>query len=246
MVESKKYIDIEQTVYRESFMIKAVIFDMFETLITHFESPVYMGRQISHDIGIAEQKFREIWDTTDDDRTLGKRSFEDVIEEILKVNNRYSLELFEKIVTKRKMSKRECFEHINQEIIPLFKMLKEMNIKIGLITNCYFEESDVIKNSIFIDFFDSMCMSCEMGMKKPDVEIFQKCMKDLDVVAEECLYVGDGGSFELEAAQFLGMFPLQATWYLKDGVNQPAKRKPEFLQAESPLEVILVINKHKE
>ena len=64
-------------------MIKAVIFDMFETLVTHFESPVYRGKQIANDIGIAEQRFREIWDRTDDDRTLGKSSFEEVIEEII-------------------------------------------------------------------------------------------------------------------------------------------------------------------
>ena len=42
-------------------MIKAVVFDMFETLVTHFESPVYMAKQISNDIGITEEKFREIY-----------------------------------------------------------------------------------------------------------------------------------------------------------------------------------------
>ena len=227
-------------------MIKAVIFDMFETLITHFESPLYMGQQIAADIGIPEPKFREIWDTTDDDRTLGKRSLEDVIEEILKVNDCYSIELFERIITKRKQSKEECFKHIHPEIIPLFLKLKEMGIKIGLITNCYFEERDVINNSIFMDYFDSVCMSCEMGVKKPDIQIFQKCMNDLDVAAEECIYVGDGGSFELETARSLGMHPLQATWYLKEGANQPAKKKAEFLQAESPLEVIAEVNKYVE
>lgn len=227
-------------------MIKAVIFDMFETLVTHFECPVYMAKQISNDIGISECKFRELWDTTDDDRTLGKRTLEEVIEEVLKVNNCYSTELFEKIITKRKMSKIECFEHIQPEIIPLLMALKEMNIKIGLITNCYFEERDVIKNSILFDYFDSVCMSCEVGIKKPDIEIFQKCMRDLVVEPEECLYIGDGGAFELETAQSLGMYPLQATWYLKDGVNQPAKRKKEFPQAESPLGVISEINKYIE
>ena len=227
-------------------MIKAVIFDMFETLVTHFESPIYMAKQISDDIGIAEQKFREIWDSTGDDRTLGKSSIEEVIEEILKVNNCYSSELFEKIITKRRMSKMECFEYIHPELIPLFTRLKEMNIKIGLITNCFFEERDVIKKSIFFDYFDSVCMSCEIGLKKPDVKIYKKCMKDLEVEAEECIYVGDGGSCELETAQALGMNPLQAAWYLKDGVNQPAKRKKEFLQAEAPLEVLLEINKYKE
>lgn len=224
-------------------MIKAVIFDMFETLVTHYESPIYMGKQIADDIGITEQKFREIWNPSDDDRTLGKRNLEEVIEEILRTNHCYSPELFEKIITKRKMSKRECFEHIHPEIIPLFESLKERNIKIGLITNCYSEEREVIKDSIFFQYFDSICMSCEIGLKKPDVRIFQKCMNDLEVTAEECLYVGDGGSFELETARSLGMCPLQATWYLKDGVDQPAKRKKEFLQAESPLGVILEVNK---
>ena len=219
-------------------MIKAVIFDMFETLVTHFESPLYMAKQISDDIGISESKFREIWDTSDDDRTLGKRSFEEVIEEILRVNDCYTVELFEKIVDKRKQSKIDCFERIHPEVISLFSVLKEMDIKIGLITNCYFEESDVIKNSVFWDYFDAVCMSCEVRLKKPDIQIFKMCMNELEVEADECLYVGDGGTFELETAYALGMHPIQATWYLKGGVNQPAKRKQEFSQADSPLDII--------
>ena len=144
---------------------------------------------------------------------------------------------------KRKMSKIECFEHIHSEIIPLFMALKEQDIKIGLITNCYFEERDVINNSVFIDYFDSVCMSCEMGVKKPDVPIFQKCMNDLAVVAQECIYVGDGGSFELETAQAIGMHPIQAAWYLKEGTNQPSKRNSNFTQAESPKNIIISIFK---
>lgn len=33
-------------------MIRAVIFDMFETLITLYESPIYFGSQIAEDVGI--------------------------------------------------------------------------------------------------------------------------------------------------------------------------------------------------
>ena len=224
-------------------MIKAVVFDMFETLVTHFESPVYMAKQICADIGITEQKFREIWDTTDEDRTLGKKSLEEVIEAILRANNCYSCELFEMIIEKRKQSKVECFNHIHSEITPMLTAIKEMNIKVGLITNCYFEERDVIQNSVLFDYFDSVCMSCELGLSKPDVAIFQKCTQALEVAPDECLYVGDGGSFELESAQAIGMHPIQAEWYLKDGVNQPAKRKAEFVQAESPMDVLLEITR---
>lgn len=222
-------------------MIKAVIFDMFETLVTLFTGSVYMGREIAAEIGLPEPKFREIWDTTDEARTLGKRTLESVIEEVLTVNDCYSEELFERIITKRKRMIRESFEHIHPEIIPLFQWFKEKNIKIGLITNCFFEERDSIKDSVFFEYFDVMCMSCELGVKKPDTAIFEKCMKDLGLEAAECLYIGDGGSLELETAQAVGMHPLQAAWYLKDGTRQPVKRKAEFSQAESPLDVIAEI-----
>lgn len=225
-------------------MIKAVIFDMFETLVTLFAGPVYMGKQIAEEIGITESKFREIWNPTDEDRTLGKRTLEDVIEESLRVNDRYCQELFDSIIMKRKRMIQTSFEqsNIHPEIIPLFTWFKEQNIKIGLISNCYFEERDIIKKSVLNDYFDVMCMSCELGVKKPDVRIFQKCMEDLGLEPGECLYIGDGGSQELETAKSVGMHPLQAAWYLKDEWNQPARRKPEFLQAESPMDVIVVIN----
>ncbi len=227
-------------------MIKAVIFDMFETLITHFESPLYMGKQISEDIGISEKKFREIWDATDKDRTLGKLTFEEAIEKALKVNQRYSDELFQKIVTKRKASKEECFRHLHPEILPMLEKLKETNIKIGLITNCFHEEKEVIRSSCLFPYFDAVCMSCELGMQKPDIEIFQICTSKLSVAPEECLYVGDGGSRELETAQAFGMHPLQAVWYLKNGVGQPTGRKAEFLQAETPMDVIAELRKYRE
>ena len=63
-------------------------------------------------------------------------------------------------------------------------------------------------------------------------------MKGFDVKAEECVYVGDGGSQELETAEKLGMNAVQAAWYLQEGTMQPVGRKHDFPQAESPLDVL--------
>ncbi len=219
-------------------MVKAVIFDMFETLITHFDAPLYMGKQIAEDAGINEPKFREIWDTTESDRTLGKKTFEEVIEHILTVNSRYTKDLFDKIVSKRYASKIECFRHLHPQILPMLNSLKESNLKIGLITNCYFEEKKAIRESTLYRFFDSVCMSCELGVKKPDVEIFRKCLNDLSVTPNECIYVGDGGSYELETALSLGMHPIQAAWYLKDNVGQPEKIKEGYTHAFDPMAIL--------
>ncbi len=222
-------------------MIRAVVFDMFETLITLYNSELYKGRQIAEEMGIPEVEFRKIWDSSDDDRTLGVRTFEEVITEIMHANNIYSKELFETIVDKRYSCTAETFNHKHPNILSLFEALKDRGINIGLITNCYNEEREVIKKSDLYRYFDATCMSCDIGVKKPDRKIYEICIEKLGVQPEECLYVGDGGSHELEAAQDCGMIPLQATWYLKDGVDQPCGKMEQFNQAANPMDILGVI-----
>ena len=224
-------------------MIKAVIFDMFETLITHFKSPLYFGKQIAEDMDIPEAKFREIWDPTDYARTVGKMTLEEVFEQILHASDKYSPELVERLARKRTDAKIECFNHLHKEILPMFEALKKKGYQIGLLSNCYFEEAAVIKNSVLWKYFDVTYLSCEQGMAKPEEEFFLRCSDALGVEPSECLYVGDGGSYELETAQKLGMKPVQAVWYLQQGSKQPVWRKPEFLQAESPPEVLKYLEK---
>ena len=224
-------------------MIEAIIFAMFETLITHFQSSLYFGKQIAEDMDIPEAKLREIWDPTDYDRTIGKMTLEDVFEQILRASDKYDAELVQRLAKKRTDAKIECFNHLHEEIIPMLEALKKLGYKVGLISNCYFEEATVIRNSVLWNYFDVACLSCEQGVAKPEEEIFRRCVAELGVNYDECLYVGDGGSHELETAGRLGMKPLQAVWYLQQGSKQPTWRKPEFLQAESPLEVLDYLEK---
>lgn len=219
-------------------MIKAVIFDMYETLITHFETPLYFGAQMAFDAGISEEKFQEIWRAEEENRTIGKVTLEEVLEKILRKNNCFSEEKMNYIINKRICCKEEAFEHLHKEIIPMLRTLKEKGMLIGLISNCFSEESMVIKKSILYPFFDATCLSYDEGIQKPNPAIFKRCIERLGVKADECLYVGDGGSNELEAAQRIGMKAAQAVWYLKKGTNQPAQRKSDFLHIETPLDII--------
>ena len=190
-------------------VIKAVIFDMYETLITLFDSPLYFGTQMASDAGIAEERFQETWRAEEKNRTKGKITLEELLE----------------------------------KIIPMLRALKKEGIMIGLISNCFSEESMVIKKSILYPFFDAVCLSFDEGIQKPDPAIFERCIERLGVEADACLYVGDGGSNELEAAQRLGMQVVQAVWYLKEGINQPAQRKTDFEHIEKPMDIIELIKK---
>jgi len=212
-------------------MIRAVIFDMFETLITHYKCPLYFGAQMATDAGISEKNFQELWRPTESDRSIGKIRTEEVIEMILKKNGCYTDALLEKIVQKRISTKEECFKHLHIEIIPMLKTLKEEGILIGLISNCFSEEAEVIRKSILFPYFDKVCLSYEEGVQKPDEEIYRHCMAGLGVTPEECIYIGDGGSQELEAARELGMNVMQAVWYIEN-------RKMDFNQLENPLDVL--------
>jgi len=218
-------------------MIKAVIFDMYETLITLFESPIYFGKQIAEDIGINVDEFLKIWDSKEQDRTIGKVTLEELIETIMRKYECYSEDLHKKVVEKRIAIKQDCFSHLHPEIIPMLSELKRRKIKVGLISNCFSEEVMVIRESILFPFFDAIYMSYEQGIKKPDKEIFKRCMNELSVLPQECLYIGDGGSYELETAEEIKMKALQATWYLKEGTTQPAKKNDNFQHLYTPYDV---------
>lgn len=222
-------------------MVKAVIFDMYETLVTLFESPLYFGTQMASDAGIEEEKFQEIWRAAEGDRTIGKITLEEILEKILKANNCYSETKMNFIVNKRIRSKEEAFEHLHKDIIPMLKALKEKGILIGLISNCFSEEAIIIQKSVLYPYFDAVCLSFDEGLQKPNPAIFKMCLERLKVQAEHCLYIGDGGSSELEAAEMVGMKAVQAVWYLKEDTCQPSKRKVQFRQLEAPLDILNII-----
>ena len=222
-------------------MVKAVIFDMYETLVTLYNSPRFFSGKMAEIAGIPVEDFRRPWDASEDDRSVGKLTLEETVEMVLKVNNRYSVELWTELVERRKASKRDCFNHLHQQIVPMLTELKKRGMKVGLISNCFSEEAEHIHECELFPFFDVAMLSYEQGIMKPDEEIYRRCMDRLGVQAGECVYVGDGGRHELETAQRLGMKAVQAVWYLKEGTSQPAKRKVEFEQAESPMDVLRFI-----
>lgn len=222
-------------------MVKAVIFDMYETLITLYESPPYFGSHMASDAGIEEERFQAIWRGAETDRTVGNITLEEIVEQILKANGCYSETVMRRIVNKRIRSREEVFEHLHKDIIPMLRALKEKGVLIGLISNCFSEEAEIIKKSVLYPYFDAVCLSFDEGIQKPDPTIFFRCLEKLNVQAEYCLYVGDGGSNELEAAETVGMKAVQAVWYFKEGTCQPSGRKSEFRQIETPLDILNII-----
>jgi putative hydrolase of the HAD superfamily len=222
-------------------MIRAVIFDMYETLITHYRSPLYFSKEMAADAGVAEEKFVPAWRGSERDRTVGKIKFEEIIEKIMRENGCFSEEKLELITNKRIRTKEESFLHLHDEIKPLLVTLKSRGLLTGLISNCFSEEAAVIKQSELFPMFDDVRLSYDEGVQKPDAEIYYRCIRALGVSPQECLYVGDGGSSELEAARSIGMRAVQAVWYFTDDPLQRTDINPDFPQADKPMDILVYL-----
>ena len=109
------------------------------------------------------------------------------------------------------------------------------------------EEAKLIRESALFSFFDAPCLSWEEGTRKPDPAIYQKCLKKLGIPAENCLYVGDGGSRELETANSIGMRVVQATWYRQEDFEEKqAAIRPGLLQIHDPMGLLNVLDATEE
>jgi len=219
--------------------MKAVIFDMFETLVTLHSVPRYFGRNVAADLGADIDEFYPLWHETEESRSKGRMTFEEALHWIGERTHYAHPERIPEAVEKRHAFKTESLQKVEYRIVSLLRELKERGYKVGLISNCFLEEAEAIRASVLAPFFDVMMLSCEQGVQKPEHEIFERCLAELAVAPEDCLYVGDGGSQELETARAFGMKTLQAGWFVKN--EQEDWRKEGFASATAPEEVLRAV-----
>ena len=100
-------------------MKKAVIFDMYETLVTLYSGEIYFGTQMAKDSGISNEDFQLIWQASKDERSTGRLSFEDILEYILKTHGCYSEQLMSFLVKKRLEFGKNPFKNVHRKIIPI-------------------------------------------------------------------------------------------------------------------------------
>ncbi len=220
---------------------KAVIFDLFETLITEWGHKKYTKNEMCADLGVERAEFDVFWDEKALDQYEGKITYEDSIKYVCeKCEKSVDETTILSILDKRIKTKSVCFEYVQPEVYQLLKTLKDIGMKTAIVSNCSSEEVKVLKESEIYKYFDEVILSYEVHMKKPDSCIYEEAAKRLGIDVSECIFVGDGGSNELVGARNVGMKVIQAKWYTN---KHPQKREniDDFQVAEEPLDIILYL-----
>ena len=174
--------------------IKAVIFDLWETLIDwDRESAARMLQEVDALVG---NGFAERWDTSNLRYVAPIRTAlaeadvpAELVEEICALRLRYH---------RRSLVPRPG-------AVETLRRLREDGYLVGLITVCSEDIEVLWPETEFAGLFDAEIFSSSVGLSKPDPRIYLACCEALGVEPHEAVFVGDGANDELEGARRVGM-----------------------------------------
>jgi len=110
-----------------------------------------------------------------------------------------------------KLIQKKWFDYLECSLFPdvegVLLRLKQMGLKIGLVTTAYEKEISIIlgKSNLETDIFDVIVGADTVKKVKPDPDVFRYALKKLKVEAEESLFVGDLLDADYEGAENVGM-----------------------------------------
>ncbi len=186
-------------------MTKAVFFDLFFTLIY----PSYSIGNEYDVLGISSSEWESYAENNIlyDERAKGKiRNEREIIDRIVNIMPyKVTEEQKRKMLLKREERMKRTLLSVDNKVLEILGKVREKGVKIGLISNADIIDIKYWNDSPLSAFFDSVIFSCDVGILKPETEIYQLAMKRLNVRPEESIFIGDGGSNELFGARRAGM-----------------------------------------
>lgn len=203
--------------------MKAILFDLFETLITEHEAgrnTVDIGTPERDSpailLGMSEAHFETEWVRRRPGRMKGhypdyyavlkdicETAQLDVAPHLLKTLNDHRLE-----------AKKQPYLTIDPQVIEMLQTLKKIGFKLGLVSNCSGEETEGLFLCPLASLLDEIVLSYQEGVSKPQQEIYQLACDRLGVLPSEAIFIGDGGAEELAGARKAGLKAFRAaTWF---------------------------------
>jgi len=208
-------------------MIKAVIFDLDETLLNRdkaIERMFLMILEKCYEEDIKESTKNDMQQSFKDydkrsygisDKTQVFESFFDEYPPKVRLPHRYSQDFWNENFP-------QCFS-IDHNTIHIVNTIK-MHVKVGIITNGSTQRQKAkILNTHLHHCFDTIIISEEVGFSKPDERIFELALHKLNVRPEEALFVGDNIVKDIGGCQHANM---KGIWFNPHKIKNETEIKP--------------------
>jgi putative hydrolase of the HAD superfamily len=208
---------------------EAVVFDLYGTLVDGPTSLEDARVDMASALGVPEAEFEEAWRLFRRQRDSGELgSVDAAIEAAMgRLGVKASSDSVRAAKATRYRSIREGLEP-RPGAVSLLRQIRTKGYKLGLLSNCSCEVPELWSDTRFAGSFDATVFSASEGLLKPDKALYMRACGRLGVLPEKCLYVGDGGSDELDGASAVGMTP----WLLLLPHEDPPSEQKHAASAE--------------
>jgi putative hydrolase of the HAD superfamily len=201
-------------------MIKAVFFDLYQTLVHYHPTQAELEAQALESLGFktsAAALDRPILTANENlykemaVRPLSKRSREEIAalytEYQRTVLKEVGIKAEEKVVLKllAMMQQAHMDLVVYDDALPLLTDLKQRGLVTGLISNIEKNMNEMIEKLGIASKLDIVVTSLDAGAAKPDPAIFRYALKKGNVQPGESIYVGDQYQVDMAGAKSAGM-----------------------------------------
>jgi putative hydrolase of the HAD superfamily len=195
---------------------RAVVFDLFHTLVALDSRPGREQQQLHEILGVSREAFAKQLMLTSHDRLVGNKT--DAFAIVSEIAHAIDATISDAAIRRAAAHLIEVFSaalrEIPENVVSVLTSLRAMGKCLGLVSNASAMEVTGWSRSPIAPLFDSVVFSCFCGSVKPEERIYHLCTDELGVTPEECLFVGDGESNELEGAQRIGMTSVMTTEFI--------------------------------
>ncbi len=176
--------------------IQAVIFDLYNTLI-YLADDTKPHKGLFTAIGL--QTPEELSQAYQIATTEAFDNLADLIKRI-KPSAQINLEPYQKEIEKERAS-----ATLYPETINVLNELKKRNLPLGLISNLASPYKKPFFDLGLNEYFNEILFSCDAGLKKPNLKIYQEMIKKLKVEPAQALMTGDNVKNDVEGPKSIGI-----------------------------------------
>jgi len=188
--------------------IKAIIFDVGDVLaLSRYSLKTYDGKtfhlgvheDVAKKLKISLDQYFDSIDSIYANSIEGKISLQEALEAISK-NFKISRTKLKQIYfnTYQKHFKQ------NKHLFGKAKLLKKRGYKIAILSDQWYLSKRVLMPKKLYAFFDVLVVSCDVGIRKPNPEIYELVLEKLKLKPDEAIFI-DNQEWNLIPAQKLGM-----------------------------------------
>ena len=190
---------------------QGVLFDLFGTLVDPFRSSENGPnlRQMAAALELPLEDVQPLWEETFQDRETG--SFPTIEENIRYICRTLGAQRDESQVAAAAAIRTALYRRNlapRKDSGDTLAALRSAGVRLALVSNAGPQTPDLWRETSLAPLVEVAVISAEAKVAKPDPRIYRMAYEGLGLAPETCLFVGDGGSYELDGARRVGLNPV--------------------------------------